>query len=114
MRLSLIVTIAFCLFTLGCHEDDLAKDAPKCLIDLVKERFEDCKDCKDASIREYQFQNSLVYVLDDGLNHPDHAVSVYDDQCNYLGILGGIAGFTEINGEEFEHAIFVRTVWQKN
>jgi hypothetical protein len=38
---------------------------------------------------------------------------VLDENCNSLGFLGGIAGNTKINGEDFNNAKLKRTVWSK-
>jgi len=38
---------------------------------------------------------------------------VADSDCNSLGLLGGIAGNTIINGEEFSNAKFIKTTWEK-
>jgi len=63
------------------------------------------------SIKEYKFQGAIVYLSDAGNCMPDSQAAVIDENCQYLGSLGGIAGNTKINGVEFSTAIYVRTVW---
>ena len=66
-----------------------------------------------ASVKEYLFQGKLVYVFEIGPCVSDTWSDVKDAACNDLGMLGGIAGFTKINGVEFySNAVFKRTIWE--
>lgn len=63
------------------------------------------------SVKQYTFQNKTVYVFEPGNCGSDMASLVYDSNCKQLGFLGGIAGNTKINDEEFANAVFIKTVW---
>jgi len=41
----------------------------------------------------------------------DYSSEVLNSQCNYLGDLGGFWGNRVINGENFDNAKFIKTVW---
>ena len=66
-----------------------------------------------AAVKEYSFQGKTVYVFDQTNCLDDGAAGVYDSDCNFLGMLGGIAGFGKINGVAFyENATYLRTIWR--
>lgn len=64
-----------------------------------------------ASVKEYLFQNQIVYSFDPGLCGGDLATYILSDDCDTLGFLGGITGNTDINGVPFSNAVFRGTVW---
>ncbi|WP_303310805.1 hypothetical protein [Hymenobacter sp. BT730] len=96
----------------ACEKVDIVKDAPKCMkqkaVDLAQSPCE-----SDVNIKEYLFQNKLVYVLNTGNCIADASAEVIDANCNSLGFLGGFGGSTKINGEDFSKAEYKRTVWEK-
>ncbi len=66
----------------------------------------------DASVKRYQFQGNAVYVINAGPCINDGTEEVLDANCTLLGYLGGLAGFTDINGEHFyNNATYESTVW---
>lgn len=69
--------------------------------------------CDNASVQEFRFQQKLVYVFSNGHCGADLTGKVIDDECNTLGMLGGIAGNLMINGESFANASYTRTIWKK-
>jgi hypothetical protein len=79
--------------------------------DSKKEEFK--KDCctHGAKIKEYKFQGNTVYVFDPGICGADQTSEVTNEKCETLGYLGGIAGNTKINGEDFLKAKFKSTIW---
>jgi hypothetical protein len=70
--------------------------------------------CSDAKVDEYFFQGKTVYVFDPGTCGADMTSEVMDADATTLGYLGGFAGNTKINGEEFSPAaVFIKNVWKK-
>ena len=69
--------------------------------------------CDDRSVGKHEFQGGIVYVMSPGTCGADMGADVFDEECNLLGMLGGITGNGKINGEEFSKAIFIETVWKK-
>ncbi|MGV3763026.1 DUF6970 domain-containing protein, partial [Parapedobacter sp.] len=65
----------------------------------------------DAVVNQYRFQNQDVYVFDSRCCC-DWISKVMDADCKVIGGLGGLAGNTQINGEDFGNAEFVREVWR--
>jgi hypothetical protein len=64
-----------------------------------------------ASVEEYTFQQEQVFVFNMGTCGADLPAYVLTSNCDTLGFLGGIAGNTTINGENFSNASLVGTVW---
>lgn len=68
---------------------------------------------KNPNVKEYTFQDKPVFVFDPGQCGADMTSEVLDKNCKSLGFLGGFTGNFKINGEDFSHAVFVKTVWEK-
>ncbi|MDG1253539.1 MAG: hypothetical protein P8N56_07655 [Schleiferiaceae bacterium] len=87
------------------------KPAPECL-DHSLTQFKTWCCSQGAAIDSYNFQGQTVYLFDPGLCGGDFPNYVLDGQCDTLGFLGGIAGFTEINGQPFmANAQFQYRLW---
>jgi hypothetical protein len=110
-RLIFFTIIAMIAFT-GCNKLDIAKDTPKCIVNKINDFNKDA-DCDDPNVKEYTFQGGSVYVFDPGTCGADMTSAVFDSDCTGLGQLGGFAGNTTINGENFSSAVFVKTIWAK-
>jgi len=86
---------------------------PSCIKHLIsgfnKENF--CN--KGVKVERYTFQSKTVYGFNPGTCGADMTSEVIDSECQNMGFLGGIAGNTEINGEDFSLAIFESVVWKK-
>ena len=68
--------------------------------------------CQNGSIvTRHHFQGETVYVLREGNCGADFQDEVIDVYCATLGYLGGIAGNSQINGEDFNNAHLVDTLW---
>ena len=92
---------------------DISPDTPGCIQDKIKAFSKEHVLCESGkNVKEYIFQDTTVYVFDPGTCGNDMGYDVYDSACNYLGFLGGIAGISEINGEEFSNAVFTRLIWK--
>ena len=66
-----------------------------------------------ASVQQYTFQGKSVYTFDMGFCGGDLPTFVKDANCNDLGFLGGLGGNTQINGQAFSTATYVRTIWSR-
>ena len=84
----------------------------KCMINKVDD-FKKTNCEKGVSVKEYLFQSKTVFVFDQGKCGADMTSEVIDEDCNSIGYLGGFAGNSKINGEEFSKATFVKTVWER-
>ena len=113
MKKFILLTFIVQLITLVSCTLNISPDTPGCIQDKIKEFSKAQVPCESGkSVKEYIFQNTKVYVFDPGTCGNDMGLDVYDSACNYLGFLGGIAGISEINGEEFSTAVFTRIVWK--
>ena len=110
------------LSTLGlsaCKKtEDVAKGTTACIKQKVQlfAKGSLCKTEKNAtgaSVKEYSFQNKVVYVFDMGSCVDDGSADVLDENCQNMGFLGGLVGNNTINGEPFSNAEFKRVIWQK-
>jgi len=101
------------LFCIGCYKLEIEEGTPECIEDLICE-FDKNTSCENGvNVMRFSFQEQKVYVFDSGFCIVDSGVNVYNSECTYLGTLGGIAGTTTINGEEFSNAIFESMVWER-
>ena len=108
-HLILYATFVFTLFS-ACKKES---ENPAC-IDTKVEEFKFIISCSVGSnVKEYEFQSKRVFVFDPGTCGADMTSEVLDENCNSLGFLGGIAGNTKINGEDFKNAKLKRTIWSK-
>jgi hypothetical protein len=64
-----------------------------------------------ARVDEFTFQQEQVFVFNLGTCGADLPAYVLTSDCDTLGFLGGIAGNTTINGEDFSNAEPTGTVW---
>ena len=91
---------------------DIESGTPGCIQTKIKD-FSKSEPCTNGkTISKYSFQGEIVYVFEPGSCGNDFATDVFDSNCNFLGFLGGIAGISEINGEEFSNAIFAGVIWK--
>jgi hypothetical protein len=106
----IILFIPFILLT-SCEK--IASDAPDCIEDLIRHHKGDLHLCEtSASVKQYSFQGQYVYVFDPGNCGADMGADVYNESCDKLGMLGGIAGNLTINGERFDQkAKYIKTIW---
>jgi hypothetical protein len=103
---------ALITFISACNKQGIAKGTPACVKQKIK-TFEKESACSDASVKEYTFQRKTVYVFEPGTCGADMTSEVIDSGCSSLGFLGGFAGNTKINGEDFSKAELLGTVWKK-
>ncbi len=96
----------------GCVKLDIEKDTPKCIVKEIKQ-FQRSGVCDNAEVAAYTFQGKTLYAFSLGNCQVDSQADVLDDECKLLGSLGGFVGNTNINGEPFSNAVFLKTIWSK-
>lgn len=105
------VLMLFLFVIAACQTDD--ENLPHCLDDEIRDFKKEVFCNNGATVSSYEFQDDLVYIFSDGLCISDGLSKVISSDCDSLGILGGIAGFSEINGVNFDSAaVFVEIVWE--
>ncbi len=96
----------------SCNKCKIEKNIPDCINSKTTD-FCNNNPCETAKVEQYLFQGKPTFVMDPGTCGADQSAEVLDADCNTLGSLGGFAGNSKINGEEFSNATFVRTVWKQ-
>lgn len=104
--------LLFALTIISCRRLDIGRATPKCVVNKIR-GFSKSPTCKDSKVLEYQFQGKSVFVFEPGTCGNDMTAEVINADCKTLGYLGGFAGNTKINGEEFSKATFIKTIWAK-
>jgi hypothetical protein len=108
----LIPAMLIITFYTACSKYDIASGTPACIEKKIKD-FDKNSVCNDPNVKKYLFQSLNVYVFNQGTCGADLTSEVIDEDCNSLGFLGGIAGNTVINGDDFSTALFLEDVWVK-
>lgn len=66
-----------------------------------------------AWVKQYTFQGETTYAIHYGACVADYHDLVLDESCDTLGLIGGFAGLTEINGDDYyANATLEATIWQ--
>jgi hypothetical protein len=108
MKTHFIIFLVFFAMFSSC--DKKQEETPDCIRSLIT-TYSFCEN-DGGSVSQYSFQDHIVYVFDPGLCGADMASSVYNENCQNIGILGGIAGNNIINNEVFfGHAKFIKSIW---
>jgi hypothetical protein len=111
MKRIFFLTIVFILCIPGCERNDY--DAPGCIADKIREFRKNPVCDSGASVSLYLLNGENVYVFSDGTCGADMGASVYSEECNSLGFLGGISGNTIIQGVKFyDEADFIKWIWK--
>jgi hypothetical protein len=103
------------LWTCKAHQKQdagMQNSTPACILKKI-ERFSKESCTKGPNVKEYTFQNKQVFVFDQGNCGNDMTSEVVDAECNTMGYLGGFTGNVKINGEDFEHALLIKLLWEK-
>ncbi len=109
MKNSSFIFFLFFIFSSSCNKPE---GVPKCIEDNISEyKANGCL----KIVPEYRFQGELVYVFESSYELcqiADMTADVYNENCELICSLGGIAGFVDCNGDDFyDNAHFVRNVW---
>ena len=102
MKLSVIL-LTVVLLSAGCAKTNLNPEGDSdCIVAKIEAYKASKTPCESGkNIYRYDFQGKYVYVFNPGNCGADMMSDVYDDQCNLICGLGGIAGNTICNNEEF-------------
>jgi hypothetical protein len=112
MNKLVLVILTIVATTISSCQLDIEHGTPGCIQAKIKDFSDKGIQCETGkSVNKYSFQGMTVYVFEPGICGSDMAADVFDSNCNNLGFLGGIAGNTEINEEDFSNAVFIETVW---
>lgn len=114
-QICVILSVFFALTS--CHPkvktlDHRSENSSACIKKAI-ENFSKTDCDKNPNVKEYTFQGKKVYVFDPGTCGADITSEVLDEACKSLGFLGGFIGNTKINGESFDNAVLVKTMWEK-
>lgn len=111
MKTIQILSALLLLFICSCSKEKVKmNDTPECFT----QRLSDPNYVNLISkMDQYTFQGKTVYAIEPADNIADGATEVIDENCNKLGFLGGLKGNTEINGEDFSNAVFIKNSWKK-
>jgi len=111
MKRLLLLSTSATLF-LSCNKLEIADNTPSCIQEKIK-KFDKSTNCETASVKEFSYQGTSVYMFDLGNCGNDMQSEVLNADCKTLGSLGGNVGNNTINGESFSDAIFIKTIWEK-
>ena len=109
--------IAFVLAGLitGCQKNIInVEDEVGCIVQKIESYKASDLPCKSGkSIYSYLFQGEIIYVFNPGDCGADMMSDVYDQECNLICGLGGIAGNLTCNNENFwEKATEETLIWE--
>lgn len=112
MKKLLFLGVIGVITLLSCEKSHMENEIPECIESKISEFRNSLLSGEDANVTEYRFQRKRVFLFDPAMCC-DMQSPVLDADCNYLGSLGGIAGNTIINGEDFSNAKFIKLIWHK-
>jgi len=108
--ISLFILLLSCTF---CQKVDFREHDGSCLQNKIIEFESGGYACdKGATVYRYKFQGHFIYVFNPGLCGADMISPVYDEDCVEICGLGGIAGNTMCNGENFDKATDETLIWE--
>jgi len=99
-------------FLCGCKSAEKVEQTPKAIVMEIN-RFSASSSCKDASVKQMEFQGKPVFLFEEGTCVTDKESRVLDKNGKLLGQLGGFAGNTTILGDDFSKAVFQKELWRK-
>jgi len=96
--------ILFCYLTIlmithlllsSCNHREVVEGTPDCIIKEIQNFQKDMACESGAFVIRYWFNDQYVYLFNPGPCGADFFYPVYDEECNLLCNLGGIAGFVD-------------------
>lgn len=102
------------LVIFSCKKSEIASGIPACIRKEISVHKND-PGWSVTSVKEYLFQNKLVYGFDHGLI-ADGQLEIKDESCHTICNVGGFAGpaVNICNGENFfQAAVLKRTIWER-
>ncbi len=108
MRRPPILYALLTVAVLSCSKKDLGSEVPGCVREIISELEANDNVREGTTVSEYLFERRHVYVQNMG-----NVAFVYDENCDTIGLLGGFAGNTKVNGQDFANAKFIREIWRR-
>ncbi|MBL7901169.1 MAG: hypothetical protein JNK73_04170 [Bacteroidia bacterium] len=108
-----LLLILCCVWLMACKSIQNAEALPKPIVQEIN-RFSASSACKDASVKQLEFQGQAVFLFEEGTCVMDKESRVLDKNGKLLGHLGGFTGNTSILGEDFSNAQFQKELWRKS
>ena len=114
MKIFTIIITTLLVSIISCQKVELKEDTPECIQQKIIEFKNNVNFCETGkSVYRYKFQDQFVYVFNPGNCGADMMSNVYDEDCNLMCNLGGIAGIVLCNDENFsEKAIDETLIWE--
>jgi hypothetical protein len=103
----------FSVWLMACKSRQKVEAMPKPIIQEIN-RFSVSSTCKDASVKQLEFQGQAVFLFEEGTCMMDKESRVFNKNGKLLGQLGGFTGNTTILGEDFSKAVFQKELWRKS
>lgn len=109
---NIVIAIIVLAFS-NCQKTDVKIETPECMEQLIQDFETNDNFCETGkSVYRYTFQDQYVYVFNPGDCGADMMSDVYDEECNLICNLGGIAGNITCNDENFsEGATEGNLIW---
>ena len=103
MKTIYLLIISAVFLIANCQSPELADPTPKCIEQLINNFSSDDTFCETGkSVYRYNFNQEIVYVFNPGTCGADMMSDVYDENCNEICSLGGIAGNLTCLDENWE------------
>ena len=104
-----LLILSLFVFFLSCGDDEAV--LPACIDQLLEEfKLEACQDTGDLTL--WEFNGRDVYCFQLGVCIADAGADIYDEDCNHLCFLGGIAELTLCEGLNWEeNAVYKTTLY---
>lgn len=114
MKTIYLLIFGVILLASNCQQSELKAPVPKCMEQEIEEFKNDDTYCETGkSVYRYYFQDKFVYVFNPGDCGADMMSDVYDENCNKICSLGGIAGnLTCLDANFWENATSETLIWQ--
>jgi len=106
-----VLYILLSVFLIGCKSSEKVEQTPKAIVQEIN-KFSASSTCKDASVKQMEFQEKTVFLFEEGTCLMDKESRVLDRNGKLLGQLGGFTGNTTILGEDFSKAVFQKELWR--
>lgn len=107
-----LLVLVFSLFS--CDKATDTAELPPCADELFELFTAENETCDGAQVAIYMFQDMEVSVFAQGNCISDSSTSVFNEDCEEICFLGGIAGFQDCDGVNFyDNASLVRILWER-
>lgn len=89
------------------------KDRPECIQDKIDAFIALNSECENARVAQYTFKDRTVYSLEDGICLSDGGAMIFDENCEEICYLWGIAGIMECENLVWEdNAVLEEIIWE--